>query len=75
MNEKIYRILKILAIIIIFVLVLITKIIPEYKETRGSSDKYINIEKYESLIEIKINNNLNFILIISEEKISNILLL
>lgn len=75
MNEKIYRILKILIIIIIIVLALITKAIPEYKATKGSSDIYINVEKYESLVELKINNQLNFILIISEQKISNILFL
>ena len=52
---------------------LIFKVIPEYKETQGSSDKFIAIDKYTDIIEITINNKPNFALIIEDKIISNIL--
>lgn len=75
MNEKIYKVFKILIIIVLMVAALIIKIIPEYKETKGSSDTYINIETIENLVEININDQFDIILIVSEKKISNILFL
>ena len=62
--------------IIVFLLLigtLIFKFIPEYQATKGSSDTYIDIKNYESLVEIKINEQINFSLILSNSKITNIL--
>ena len=62
--------------ILVFILIvcsLVFKVIPEYKETQGSSDKFINTEKYTDIIEIAINNKPNFALVIEDKLISNIL--
>lgn len=75
MNDKIQSILKILIIIILIILALIFKFIPEYKDSKGSSDTYININEYESIIELKVNKKTNFLLVITKSKISNILFL
>ena len=75
MNEKIQSLLKILIIVIAIILILVIKVIPEYKESKGSSDINVDINAYESIVEIKINNKSNFLLLIAKSKISNILFL
>lgn len=73
MKEKNKTIIKIILVIILLIGTLVFKSIPEYKETQGSSDSYIDIESYTDIIEIKINNKPNFALVITEKSISNIL--
>lgn len=65
MNKKIVTIIEIVAIIIVLILALCFKFYPEYQKTKGSSDYFINTKNYEDLVEIKINNSTNFILMIS----------
>ncbi len=75
MTNKIERTLKILAILIAIVLLLIFKFIPEYRNSLGSSDGYIATDKYVDLVGIKINNKIDFILVTTTSKITNILFL
>lgn len=75
MNDKIQSILKVLIIIIMIILAMIFKFIPEYKNSKGSSDTYIDLNEYESIVEVKVNKKTNFLLIITKSKISNILFL
>ena len=65
MKEKNKTIIKIILVIILLIGTLVFKSIPEYKETQGSSDSYIDIESYTDIIEIKINNKPNFALVIT----------
>lgn len=73
MNEKIKNIIQIIIVFVLIIGSIIFKFIPEYKNNFGSSDKYIDTTGYEDIVEIKINENLNFALIISKDKITNIL--
>lgn len=73
MQKKILTIIEIIAIIIAAILIIIFKAIPEYKKTQGSSDTFININSYEDIVEIKINNSPNFALVTTKEKVTNIL--
>ena len=75
MNEK--RILLIVEIILIIgglLFFTFKDAIPEYKSNYGSSDKFINTSNYKNLIEIEIDNKIDFGLIINDKyKISNIM--
>lgn len=73
MNEKILRILEIIIILIMMIGAIIFKFIPEYKKTQGSSDSYIDIKKYQDIIEFEINDKPNFAIITDKSKILNIL--
>lgn len=73
MKEKHKNILQIILVFILIIGVLIFKEIPEYNKSKGSSDIYIDVEKYTDIVEITINNKPNFALVITENKISNIL--
>lgn len=73
MKEKHKNIIQIILVFILIIGVLIFKEIPEYNKSKGSSDIYIDLEKYTDIVEITINNKPNFALVITENKISNIL--
>lgn len=73
MKEKHQITIRIILVFILIICSLIFKVIPEYKETQGSSDKFIATDKYTDIIEITINNKPNFALVIEDKIISNIL--
>ena len=73
MKDK-YRItLQIILVIALIIGALVFKVIPEYKETQGSSDTYIKVDEYKDLVELKINNHTNFALVTTDKLITNIL--
>ena len=74
-KDRYLFILEIFILVVLFILVTIFIIWPEYKKTIGSSDKYINTEENFSLMEWRLPQEVNFILVINQEKISNILFL
>lgn len=73
MKEKHRNILQVILVIILIICALIFKVIPEYQETKGSSDTYIDTDTYTDIVEIKINNKPNFAIVTTEKTISNIL--
>lgn len=73
MKEKHQVTIRIILVFLLIIGSLVFKVIPEYKETQGSSDKYIDTEKYTDIVEITINNKPNFALVIEDKIISNIL--
>lgn len=73
MKEKCKNILQIVIVFILIICALIFNVIPEYKASQGSSDKYIDTENYTDIVEVKVNNKPNFALIITDNQISNIL--
>lgn len=73
MKEKCKNILQIVIVFILIICALIFNVIPEYKASQGSSDKYIDAENYTDIVEVKVNNKPNFALIITDNQISNIL--
>ena len=73
MKEKYKIALRILLVIIIMICAFIIEVFPNYQKSQGSSDSYIDIKNYTDIVEIKINNNPNFALVITQYKISNIL--
>ena len=73
MKEKYNVLIKVILVIALIVGALVFKVIPEYKETQGSSDVYIKIDDYKDLVELKINNQTNFMLVTDDTKITNIL--
>lgn len=66
MEKKITIILEILIIGIAFFVYTFKEVIPEYKESIGSSDKFINSEIYKKMYEFNIDNKINFSIIIDE---------
>lgn len=73
MKEKHQVTIRIILVFILIICSLIFKVIPEYKETQGSSDKFIATDKYTDIVEITINNKPNFALVVEDKIISNIL--
>ena len=73
--DKITNIITIVVVIVVFLLLIIFKIIPDLKAIRGSSDTYINYDKYDTVIGIKINTNADFLLVITDNKVQNIVFL
>ena len=73
MKEKHQIIIRVILVFLLIIGSLIFKVIPEYKETQGSSDKFITTDKYTDIVEITINNKPNFALVIEDKIISNIL--
>ena len=67
-EEKLLNIITILIIIALLVYYLITNSIPEFKKTFGSSDKIIKTSEYENLVNVNVNNNINFGLVINNKK-------
>ena len=73
--DKMTNIITIIIVIIVFLLLIIFKIIPDLKAIRGSSDTYINYDKYDTVVGIKINTNTDFLLVITDNKVQNIIFL
>ena len=74
MNEKLQTRLTIIALIVIIIIGIFFKGIPELKKTLGSSDKFITSKNYDDMVEFDINNNLNFAVVIQSKKINHILM-
>lgn len=72
MNDKIQSRLTIIVLIVIIIVGIFLKGIPELKESLGSSDKFITEKNYEDMVEFDINNNLNFAVVIQNNKINHI---
>jgi len=74
MSEKLQTRLTIIALIVIIIIGIFLKGIPELKKTLGSSDKFITSKNYDDMVEFDINNNLNFAVVIQSKKINHILM-
>ncbi len=74
MSEKLQTRLTIIAVIVIIIIGIFLKGIPELKKTLGSSDKFITSKNYDDMVEFDINNNLNFAVVIQSKKINHILM-
>lgn len=73
-SDKIYKYFQTIVFIVIIIYAFIRYGLPEFKNNFGSSDNFINTEKYNSIIELKLSSGPNFALITDkEENISNIL--
>ncbi len=72
-TEESKRYFEILVVIALLLGFLIFKFIPEYKNTQGSSDKYLDTKNIEDMVEVKIDNTTNFLLITKKSKINTIL--
>ena len=68
MPKKFVFILEIIAIILASFYYVLKEVIPDYKKNIGSSDKFINLENYENMVEFEIPNKINFAVIINKNK-------
>lgn len=73
MQEKTRYKLEFVLTIVIIIGFLIFKFIPEYKESLGSSDKFLNTKECDGIIEIKINDKPNFMIVTEKNIIRGIL--
>lgn len=71
--DKIIKYAEIIAILLAAVLLVVFKFIPELKADFGSSDTYINVDTYDTIVEINVLSGPNFFLITTEDKVTNIL--
>ena len=69
MQKKIVVIIEILFIILAFGYYIVFELIPEYKTKYGSSDKIFNTERYKNMIEFRVDDNVNFALVIDSKEI------
>ena len=74
MLDKQINIISIIVSITLFVLAIIFKGLPEYKESLGSSDSLIISSNYEDMIEFKIQDSANFSIITKDNKVKHILI-
>lgn len=68
MKNKLIIIFEIIFIISAMAYYVVKELIPEYKRQFGSSDKIVNSEKCINIIEVKINNNIDYMYLINKEE-------
>ncbi len=73
MQEKTKYKIEFFLTILLIIGILIFKYIPEYKSTLGSSDTFLSTDVDYGIIEIKINDKPDFILVTEEDYIKQIL--
>ena len=66
MEKKILIIFEILIVVGLFLFYTFKEVIPDYKRSIGSSDKFINEKIYKKMYEFNIDNKINFSIIIDE---------
>ena len=67
MNRKVVVLLECFAIFVALIVYSIRVVIPEYKEKLGSSDRFLNTNHFQNMIEIRMDS-LDVALLINEEK-------
>lgn len=68
MNKKLLIAFEIIFIISAMTYYVFKEMIPEYKSKLGSSDRIVNPEKCTNIIEININDDIDYMYLIDEEK-------
>ncbi len=68
MEKKIFVVFEIVLIIGASLYYVFKEVIPEYKSSMGSSDRFIKTSEYKNMFEFNIDNNVNFALVINEAK-------
>lgn len=68
MEKKLMIIAEVLFVLIAITYYTIKELIPEYKTKFGSSDKIVNPTKYKNMVEISLDNGIDFALLIDENK-------
>ena len=68
MKNKLIIIFEIIFIISAMAYYVVKELIPDYKRQFGSSDKIVNSEKCINIIEVKINNNIDYMYLINKEE-------
>ncbi len=68
MAKKIIIILEIVFVIIALGYYTIKVLIPEYRDTHGSSDPFMKTKEYQNMVEIKVDDSIHFALAMNREK-------
>ena len=76
MEKKLVIIFEIIFVIVAIGYYVVKEMIPEYKTMYGSSDKIVNSEKMTNMIEVKVDDNIDFIIMFDDnEKIYHMMFL
>ena len=76
MEKKLIIIAEIVFVVIAVGYYTVKELIPDFKKQFGSSDRIVNPEKCTNIIEIKINDDVDYIYLLdNEEKIYHIIFL
>lgn len=73
MKESTINKIEILLVFLLIIGALLFKFIPEYQNSQGSSDAYIDSTSFDDIIEIKVNDKPNFAIVTSDNSIIGIL--
>lgn len=73
--DKYISIISIIVVIMVAIFLIVFKIVPDLKKIKGSSDNFIDYDNIDTVVGIKTPTNIDFLLVISEEKVTNILFL
>ena len=68
MNNKTKFLIELIIVIGLFVWYTYKELIPELKKEYGSSDTFLNTNSYQNMIELNIDNKVDFAIIINTDK-------
>lgn len=73
-KDRLYLIVRLIIIFVVCFIYSFYVSYPEFKKNLGSSDRLLNLTSFEDMLEINVNNELNFALLInSNKKITNLI--
>lgn len=67
MKEKFLVLFEVIAIFAVLIFYLVRVAIPEYQESLGSSDSFISSNKYQNMIEVRIDGRCDFALVLDSK--------
>lgn len=73
--DKYINIISLIVVIMVAIFLIVFKIVPDLKSIKGSSDSFIDYDNIDTVVGLKTPTNIDFLLVISEEKVTNILFL
>lgn len=68
MKKNFVIILEVLVIFFASLYYIVFVVLPEYRENKGSSDSFIQVEKYKNMFELSIDENILFSLLINNDR-------
>ena len=66
-QKKILLIIEILAVLVIGVVYYIWKVIPELRQSYGSSDAFLSTSRYQGMVEFQIDETVDFAILLNKE--------
>ena len=69
MEKKIIILLEILFVLGALGYYTVRELIPEYRESQGSSDAFLKVNEYQTMMEIEVDQSIRFALVLNSDEI------